>query len=51
MSPETAVSNPWRQLFREGKIAAVAVDEAHCISEWLVSDILCQLLLEPQCIQ
>ena len=42
MSFETAVSDPWRQLFKDGKIVAVAVDEAHCISEWLVSDILCQ---------
>ena len=36
MSPETAITNPWRNVFRERKIAMVAVDEAHFILEWLV---------------
>ena len=36
MSPETAITKPWRKLFKEGKIAIIAIDEAHCISEWLV---------------
>lgn len=31
MSPEMAITTPWRKLFSEGKIA---IDEAHCISEW-----------------
>ena len=39
MAPETAVSPPWRDLFStpvfKEKLAEVAVDEAHCISEWL----------------
>ncbi len=34
MSPETATSDPWRKLLhRQGNIAVVAIDEAHCISE------------------
>ena len=40
MSPESAVGQPWRQLFGMQcftcKLALIAVDEAHCISEWLV---------------
>ena len=38
ISPETVQSKEWRQLFTElkGKVAVVAVDEAHCISEWLI---------------
>lgn len=39
MSPETAVSNPWRGFFSSelaNKLALVAVDEAHCVHEWLV---------------
>lgn len=39
MAPETAVSPLWRDLFStpvfKEKLAEVAVDEAHCISEWL----------------
>ena len=36
MSLETAVTAPWRELFKESRIGIVAVDEIHCISEWLV---------------
>ena len=42
MSPETAITAPWRVLFREKRIAVVAVDEAHCILEWFV-DALCNV--------
>lgn len=39
ISPETAQSKEWRSLFCElkGRIATVAVDEAHCIPEWLIN--------------
>ena len=41
MSPETAVMAPWRTLFSnlefKKKLAIIAVDEAHCIVEWLVA--------------
>ena len=40
MSPETAVGNPWRSIFSSElankKLALVAIDEAHCVHEWLV---------------
>ena len=36
MSPETAVTNPWRTVFTSANLALVAIDEAHCIAEWLV---------------
>lgn len=41
MSPETLQVREWRsvlsdEIFRK-QIVVVAVDEAHCISEWLVS--------------
>ena len=40
MSPETLQVREWRsvlsgEVFKE-QIVVVAVDEAHCISEWLV---------------
>lgn len=35
MSPETAVSDPWRTIFRSDKVVLIAIDEAHCITEWL----------------
>ena len=38
MSPESAISLPWRNIFRspyfEENLALVAIDEAHCIPEW-----------------
>ena len=38
ISPETGESMEWRALFmelnRRGRIATVAVDEAHCVAEW-----------------
>ncbi len=34
VSPERAVSARFRQWLGAGKVAALAVDEAHCISEW-----------------
>ena len=40
MSPEIAVRPPWRNIFQTSlfkeRLALVAVDEAHCIPEWLV---------------
>ena len=50
MSPETAISPHWRALFTAKKqLALVAIDEAHCIVDWLVLRIMvstakCQLL-------
>lgn len=39
MSPEMAVKAPWRNIFQaphfKEHLALVAVDEAHCIPEWL----------------
>ena len=39
MSPETAVKPPWRKLFSNTRFqqnaVMVAIDEAHCIHEWL----------------
>ena len=41
MSPETATSAPWRNVFGEqylkANLCSVAVDESHCIVEWLVN--------------
>lgn len=38
MSPETAVNKPWRELFArrhfQSRVVVVAIDEAHCITEW-----------------
>lgn len=40
MSPETATSLPWIKLFSTScykrNLVLIAVDEAHCISDWLV---------------
>ena len=39
MSPEHAVTAPWRKVFESPffrqHLAVIAVDEAHCISDWL----------------
>ena len=44
MSPETATTAPWKQLYNEPFIkqhlVMIAIDEAHCIYEWLVSNLL-----------
>ena len=46
ISPETAQLAEWKVLFSDpilrAKIAVVAVDEAHCISEWyiIIADLL-----------
>ena len=41
MSPENAVSSPWCTLFSspfvKTNLVVLAVDEAHCIEEWLES--------------
>ena len=47
MSPETAIADPWRKLLKEAKVALVAIDEAHCISEWLVYTIA---ILKKTCV-
>ena len=38
ISPETSLSAEWKTVFLavKGKVALVAVDEAHCIPEWLI---------------
>lgn len=40
MSPEIAVNPPWRNIFKtpvfKERLSVLAIDEAHCISEWLV---------------
>ena len=40
VSPETVQSAEWKALISDPiikkKVAMVAVDEAHCISEWLI---------------
>ena len=40
MSPETATIRPWRNLFGERyyrvHLVLLAIDEAHCVYEWLV---------------
>lgn len=40
MSPEIATSAPWRNVFGEqylkANLCSIAVDESHCIVEWLV---------------
>ena len=40
MSPETAVSTEWRKVFTHSYVkqhlVLICIDEAHCISEWLV---------------
>ena len=41
MSPETAVAAEWRRVFTNAyvklKLALIAIDEAHCITEWSAS--------------
>ena len=40
MSPESATTSPWKQLYKEKflkqNLVVIAIDEAHCIQEWLV---------------
>lgn len=44
MPPEVATTGPWRSIFSSAymqqHLVLVAVDEAHCICEWLVDSIL-----------
>ena len=51
MSPETAVAANWRKLFAhtyiKQKLVLVAIDEAHCIPEWLVHNTL--IVLKSGC--
>ena len=39
MSPEIAVDKPWRDIFTsthfKKELVIVAIDEAHCIPQWL----------------
>lgn len=51
MPPETAIAAEWRRVFTNAyiklKLALVAVDEAHCITEWSVSiHVCCGLVFE-----
>ena len=45
MSPENATSKPWCTVFEDEyvkkNLVLVAVDEAHCISDWSVAVLLC----------
>ena len=55
MSPETAMMVPWRNLFSNRefkKLAIIAVDEAHCIVEWLgvLSCIHCLVISDDHCL-
>ena len=40
MSPESATTSPWKQLYKEKSfnqhLVLIAIDEAHCIHEWSV---------------
>ena len=43
MSPEAATTRPWRAIFGEAyfktNLSLLAIDEAHCITEWSVSEV------------
>ena len=45
MSPEMAVCKPWSQFFStpfaKKHLILVAVDEAHCITDWLAGNSMC----------
>ena len=53
MSPEVVVNPPWRSVLRastfSSRLAVVAVDEAHCIPEWLVCMTESRSLVYAQC--